>query len=282
MTFGVISTGFAAKSLADIKTEIEQALKDTISPALDVSADGPLGQTIGIVSERLSENWEVAEALYRAFDPDNAAGTALGNLCSLTGITRLEATESIATVTCTGTPTTVLSVGRVVSTGASDRFASTAAATITAATAWAGTTAYVLTDIVANDGNIYVCSQAGTSAGAGGPTGTGDAIADNTAKWNFVGDGIGYADVAFEAEETGPIAISAGAIDTEDQVGAIETPVSGWEDARLLTDGTVGRDIETDAALRLRREEQLRITGAGALDASLDVFVGITLAVILV
>lgn len=54
---------------------------------------------------------------------------------------------------------------------------------------WVQNTAYVLrqTAYSANSGNIYVCSQAGTSSGAGtGPTGTGTGIVDGTAKWDYV------------------------------------------------------------------------------------------------
>ena len=51
---------------------------------------------------------------------------------------------------------------------------------------WAASTAYVVGDKVKNDsGKIYTCSTAGTSAGSGGPTGTGSAISDNTAKWDY-------------------------------------------------------------------------------------------------
>jgi hypothetical protein len=56
------------------------------------------------------------------------------------------------------------------------------------ATAWAAATAYVLNEMVENDtGKIYVCTVAGTSAGAGGPTGTGSAVTDNTVTWKYIG-----------------------------------------------------------------------------------------------
>ena len=54
------------------------------------------------------------------------------------------------------------------------------------APAWTPSTAYSLNDVVNNDGNMYVCTTAGTSAGSGGPTGTGTGIADGTAVWDFV------------------------------------------------------------------------------------------------
>ncbi len=62
-----------------------------------------------------------------------------------------------------------------------------AACTITLdAPNWAASTAYVVGNKVKNDsGKIYTCSTAGTSAGSGGPTGTGSEITDNTAKWDY-------------------------------------------------------------------------------------------------
>lgn len=62
--------------------------------------------------------------------------------------------------------------------------------TAEAAAAWVAATAYALHDVVINDsGKMYVCVTAGTSAGSGGPTGTGSAIADNTVIWDYVGTG---------------------------------------------------------------------------------------------
>lgn len=58
------------------------------------------------------------------------------------------------------------------------------------AVAWTPTTAYVLYDHVTNSGNVYRCTTAGTSAGAGGPTGTGGAIQDGTVVWAYAGPDI--------------------------------------------------------------------------------------------
>ena len=65
--------------------------------------------------------------------------------------------------------------------------------------AWAPTTAYAAGapfspgDIVTNDsGKFYTCITAGTSAGSGGPTGTGADITDGTAHWQYTrGAGTG-------------------------------------------------------------------------------------------
>lgn len=67
-----------------------------------------------------------------------------------------------------------------------DEIATGLALAITPA-AWQALTAYVAGDRVLNDtGKLYECIIAGTSAGAGGPTGTGASIVDATVTWKYV------------------------------------------------------------------------------------------------
>lgn len=54
------------------------------------------------------------------------------------------------------------------------------------ARAWAISTAYSVGQLREKGGNIYVVKTAGTSAGSGGPTGTGTGITDNTVVWDYV------------------------------------------------------------------------------------------------
>lgn len=72
--------------------------------------------------------------------------------------------------------------------------------------------------------------------------------------------GGGTIDVAFEAEEFGPIAAVAGALN-------IETPVSGWATAANALDADLGRDLETDEDFRLRRADLLRAQGDATVEA---------------
>lgn len=58
-------------------------------------------------------------------------------------------------------------------------------------TPWNGGAAYAVGDIVGGQGvsRVYQCISAGTSASAGGPTGTTDAIADGSVTWKYIGEG---------------------------------------------------------------------------------------------
>ncbi len=60
----------------------------------------------------------------------------------------------------------------------------TAAAT-ESAPAWVSSTAYSLNAARVNGGKAYVVTTAGTSAGSGGPTGTGTGIADGSVVWSY-------------------------------------------------------------------------------------------------
>jgi hypothetical protein len=50
---------------------------------------------------------------------------------------------------------------------------------------WTPLTSFALGVGVTNGANSYVCTQAGTSAVSGGPTGTGSGIVDGTCQWSF-------------------------------------------------------------------------------------------------
>lgn len=65
----------------------------------------------------------------------------------------------------------------------------------------------------------------------------------------------------WESEETGEVLGIAGSLDT------IDTVISGWDTVNNTEDADLGRDIETDAAFRLRRAELLVAQGKGTLDA---------------
>jgi hypothetical protein len=53
---------------------------------------------------------------------------------------------------------------------------------------WVAATAYAVGDEVKNGSYNYVCVTAGTSAGSGGPTGTGTSITDGTVVWDYDSD----------------------------------------------------------------------------------------------
>lgn len=73
--------------------------------------------------------------------------------------------------------------------------------------------------------------------------------------------GAGTYFVEAEAEVTGPVVGNTGTITV------IETPVAGWNSVTNSADAEIGREIETDEDLRLRRESLLRVTGSATAEA---------------
>lgn len=263
MDFGVTDAGYVPKTTADCKADLEADLRAQLGATIDLSPEGPIGQVVGVLSERLADLWAAGQSAYAAFTPDGASKAALRDICAITGTVQEAATKSKVTLTATGTPGTPLPAGRIASVGLpAPRFDTLADATITAVTAWAATHTYaVLGERATLGSRVYQVITPGVSAGSGGPTGTGLDITDGSVHWRYVGEGTGAIDVAAEAEKTGPLGALAGT------VTIIETPVSGWSTVVNLLDVTLGTDLESDPALRFRREDELREQGNAVVEA---------------
>lgn len=261
-TFGLTAAGFVPKTLTDIKDELEAAMRAAFGASIDVSATSNFGQLVGIMAERFAELWEVAEADYNSIDPANASGSRLHAIGAITGTLPNDPLSSAANMIATGTPGTVLLATRIASvvvTGV--RFATLADATLGAATAWAATHLYSPGDFVTNAGNVYYCNDGGTSAGSGGPSGTGSTIVDGTAGWMFVGGGTGYAVIPAASVDAGAIVALTGTLTN------IETPISGWSAVNNVADAVLGRGVETDDVYRARRQNELVGASKSVLDA---------------
>jgi uncharacterized phage protein gp47/JayE len=257
---GVTNTGFVAKTLADLQNDLREAARRVYGKQANVDPRARVGQFLDIVAERLSEAWELAEAIAGAFDPAGATGVLLDNLAALTGTTRKGAIASTCDVVFIGTNGTALTTGRQVGvTGTSTVFETTAPGTITTASAWAATTAYAQGAIRSASGSLWYATNAGTS-GSTAPNGAGPFV-DGTITWRSLGSGSAFAQVPCEATATGPLQGFAGSITT------IITPVAGLASVNNPLDAIPGRNEETDAELRLRRQQEIAGIGSAPLDA---------------
>lgn len=259
---GLTLAGFEIATLADLRDQINAAWLLAFGSSMDVSDRSPDGQLIGIVAERFALLWELGEAINSSQDPNKAAGAALDAICALTGTRRRLASFSAVTVTLTGTPTTPVAAGSLISTVSTGRqFQTLELATIAAAAAWAGSTTYAAGAAVTNASSVYRCSIAGTSAASGGPTTDATEITDGTVRWRFLGEGAGFVEVLTRATVTGPVVAVSGDLRT------IDTPAGGWLSAINELDATVGRNAMTNAELRVLREFELAQPGTGPKDA---------------
>lgn len=124
--------------------------------------------------------------------------------------------------------------------------------------------------------DLYMSGDNGTVI----PAGSQVSQSTTGVKWETLAAGTisaGSCTIAAQAVETGPLVAAIDSIDT------IETPVSGWTSVTNTAEATAGRDAETDADLRARRETELHRASNAAVEAIktalLDVD-GVTAAVV--
>jgi len=128
--------------------------------------------------------------------------------------------------------------------------------------AWQASTAYSLGEFVSNGGSYYKCSQAGTSAASGGPTGTGTGISDGTAKWFFTTPGqfgAGYLGCTPHTRIYDPIANTMKICTPMNVARSITNPVAigggkvmmigGWNDRQNFFSGATATVEVYDSAL---------------------------------
>lgn len=257
---GVTTQGFVVPSVGDLVAALNASWRSVLGNAVNVDPRSRNGQLIAALAGPLSDVWQLGEALAGVYA--NPSGVLLDAIAALTGTTRLAATKSTVTLTLTGTAGTVVALGKLAGvTGTTAQFATTAGATLAAPPAWASTHAYAVGARVFHAPLLYECITPGTSAGSGGPTGTGSDITDGTVHWKYLGAGTGVVDVAAAATVTGPVQGYAGTINI------VATPVAGWAAVNNALDAVPGSNLETDSALRVRRATEAAGQGRSPLNA---------------
>lgn len=121
---------------------------------------------------------------------------------------------------------------------------------------------------VARDPATYSIAEVGLSGTAGTVIPAGSELRDPssdelwTTNSDALLDGTGSATVEASPPETGPINLSSVPL-----TWTIVTPVTGWDAAETTTNESPGQNEETDAELRIKREEALAATGGNSLPA---------------
>ena len=111
---GLTTAGLTIKRLEEIREDLNSSARAEFGNDIRTDDLSVLGHILGIHALSLSEVWQLLQALYDSFDPDNAQGIMLDNNAGLVGITRNAATFAQGTVTITGTAGTVIPVARIV------------------------------------------------------------------------------------------------------------------------------------------------------------------------
>lgn len=312
MSFGLLTTGFVRKRLADIKSEIEASLREKFGQGINLQAESVFGQLVGIASERESLIWEQMEAVYNSQYPDTASGTSLDKVVALNGIERLAAAPSHVDTNKQlffGTPGTVITAGSIVSVDGnpSAKFEVDFDVTLVAGvdeiqdldfslvpTAGTFKLQHELNEtsaIAFNATALDVQNALNALSSLSGVTVTGNftsgftitfagadgkqdqpllVVTNNTLVSGITAvtttmvtttAGVPQGTGSMTAIDDGPTSAIKGTLTV------IETPIAGWSSTKNIEDADIGRLEETDAELRLRRQERLVIANGGTVEA---------------
>lgn len=91
MSFGTTPAGFARKPLIIILGEIQEAAKVVFGDGVIQTPESPLGQLNGMCASLASTLWEISEATYQSYDPDQAEGIRLEQLARIRLLERMGA-----------------------------------------------------------------------------------------------------------------------------------------------------------------------------------------------
>lgn len=292
MSFGMDSTGFTKKSLADIKTSLEEEITAVFGP-INSSPESVFGQIIGVFAEAESELWDLAEAVYLSQYPVSAEGVQLDNAVDLTGITRLEASSSFATAIFEGTEGTIIPVGsQIKQLNTNELFENATPLTITKnnvlqivitvnsvqdSTDYSvtidGTLNEITSDASATEEEIIDALKVEIQANmtdhsvSVNPAGTILTVYITDKTTSFTADKSSLLDMDIWSPQI-VFSVNKGALSVPaNSLTTIETPVSGWNDVDNLKVGQLGRDDESDDDLRIRRKQSLRVSGAATVPA---------------
>ena len=101
MTFEFTPTGLTIQTYQEIFDELVAGYQAIYGPDINVAADSPDGQRIGIEAKARLDLQTFALSLYNQFDPDFASGEIQNKIIKLSGITRGTTSRSQVDVTIT-------------------------------------------------------------------------------------------------------------------------------------------------------------------------------------
>jgi uncharacterized phage protein gp47/JayE len=308
MTFGLTSDGFQIKRLEDIEKDLNDSIK-AIWPNARTDASSVLGQIIGVISKAYTDLWEQSELIYLSQWASSADGISLDYVLELNGLTRLDASKTLAVVGLKGTNGTIVQTGKQIRSSTNTELFQFLVDT--EITNIGQNEIFVTIDEVLDSTDYTITTNLVPEFVNSGVGSTKEAIAASLvsqinlngsypATAEDLGNGIIHlkkktilinVDVSPTAQvswhSVGTVqALNSGAIQaSSNSLTIIETPVSNWEAVNNFRDDgdytDVGRDLEDDTEARIRRENSLKVVGGASLEAILarilDEVEGVTL-----
>jgi uncharacterized phage protein gp47/JayE len=298
-TFGVTPAGFVVKPFAQIMSELDAAAQAIWGAQADLGPDGPIGQMIGNDAIKIFNLWELAQAVFSAFNPNSAEGISLDRVAAMVAVKRNLAMATQVTEALAGTLGTVVPFGNTVSQPTTGNQFTLASAVTIALTSLLTVT---LTIGTVSNGHVYTLTVNGNvvSFTAGGAdtaltittalvaavnalsislitvTNLGTGAFTLAAQDGTTGFSVSALDAftlasayaspgVYNCTQTGPISAPANSVTT------INNPVNGLNSVTNPAAGILGTNAESDAAFRVRRMTAL--FGGDATDAAIGSFI---------
>jgi uncharacterized phage protein gp47/JayE len=186
--------------LTGVQADINAAFGGGVNPALET----PQGQLASSTTAIIGDKNDLFALYVNQVDPDFASGRMQDAIGQIYFIDRKPATPTSVIATCTGLVNTPIPVGA---------------------------------QAKASDGNLYVCTQAGTI-----PVG-------------------GSIDLAFACAVDGPISCPAGSLNK------IYQSIPGWDTISNAADGAVGANVESRADFEFRRKQSVALNAVNSLQS---------------
>lgn len=106
--YGLSSTGFTRPRLADIKKILQTEFEAKFNITIPSDPESIWQQVIGVFAASLADTWENIERIYFAMYPQSAEGISANNAVSFSGIQRISAEKTVLPITCYGVNNTTL------------------------------------------------------------------------------------------------------------------------------------------------------------------------------
>lgn len=292
---GLTDEGLTIKTYNEIVESMRASLVSKLGVQINTDPDSVIAQIYDPIADQLADMWSALLSVHQSDDPNTASGESLDRVSASVGVTRLEATKSyIEAQNFSGTNNTTVPAGSIIEVdGTLERFTldspveiSTAACIFAQAsiTTVSNNTNYQ----VQVEGNTYQITSDGDAtaeeiAGALVSVVNADLLLSVTATDNLDGtyslapdDGITEILISFGPGQTVDTVTSIGLV-TADNFGPIQapagtlaniiTPIVGWDSTTNPLDAVIGRNLETDPELRIRRAQSLAISGQSTVPA---------------
>lgn len=293
---GLTENGFELKRYQEIVSDQRSKAIELFGAGVDTSVNSILGQISQLTALEMALLWEGLDDVNNAFNPNAATGKSLDDLASLVGVYRLDAEPTQGSMEFTGRNGTIVPAGTQVSnTDTGDSFSVVSDTVLSTERAYS--VEYQVRSV--SDNTAYTLNINGIVVSY--TTGVGETVTDVrdglqnailvepdlqfvsvegldsdkfTITHTIIGNSFSVSSNAasvFARSVTTLVYVrsnSLGQIAAQsNSITSIDTPVSGLVSVTNLTSLVVGRSVETDDELRIRRNRRATQVGKATPEA---------------